>query len=580
MQGEDIMGIQIKPTTPAPLADDKPARNPNLRQFKEVSTEAPLLKRGSVTRDAQTVARETETAEALRSPAAQTMMSAYEDITMLHMEAVPTNKLERLLFYRNMSTFPEVSDAIDEIADALFVPDEAGQYFQLKFSRLHEVSESARDWLSKEWEYFTSLFRFEENGYTYARNFVTDAELCWENLYHPKYQSHGLLGVKFLPAENYDFLRLRDTVENLGVVYVPSNPVSGAQNITASVEFLTGTGTAATQIDRFRTAAQSGQSAGVPLPWSQVTYLNSGKWSPSRDRVFPILDEARMPYNLLRRIEDALIVYRIARSPARFSFNVDVGNLPRQIAEQEVMRMARRFNTRKQVVSPNTGALGSAHDPLGIVESFWFMKPEGGTGTTVETIAAGEGANFSQLDDVFYYVEKLYRALRVPFRRRREPTPSVYHAPDSITYDEYKFAQSVIRMQRRFASALLESFRVHLKLRGAWERFGLLNTSFSAAMNQPVNYDLYRNHKLLQIKAEEYALFNQDPSFSKDLLKRRYLGWTDKELEENRRALREEAVFAAKLGAPPESGEVTLPSEETPVPIAPETPPTEPSPEA
>ena len=50
--------------------------------------------------------------------------------------------------------------------------------------------------------------------------------------------------------------------------------------------------------------------------------------------VISYLHKAIKPLNQLRMIEDATVIYRISRAPERRIFYIDVGNLPKQKAEQ------------------------------------------------------------------------------------------------------------------------------------------------------------------------------------------------------------------------------------------------------
>ncbi len=50
--------------------------------------------------------------------------------------------------------------------------------------------------------------------------------------------------------------------------------------------------------------------------------------------VLSYLHKAIKPVNQLRMIEDAAVIYRIARAPERRIFKIDVGNLPKVKAEQ------------------------------------------------------------------------------------------------------------------------------------------------------------------------------------------------------------------------------------------------------
>ena len=54
-------------------------------------------------------------------------------------------------------------------------------------------------------------------------------------------------------------------------------------------------------------------------------------------RVIGYLQKAIRPLNMLRQIEDAVVIYRISRAPERRIFYIDVGNLPKNKEEQKLL---------------------------------------------------------------------------------------------------------------------------------------------------------------------------------------------------------------------------------------------------
>ena len=58
------------------------------------------------------------------------------------------------------------------------------------------------------------------------------------------------------------------------------------------------------------------------------------------------LHKAIKPTNQLKMIEDAVVIYRISRAPERRVFYVDVGQLPKQKAEQYLRDMMSRFRNK------------------------------------------------------------------------------------------------------------------------------------------------------------------------------------------------------------------------------------------
>ena len=68
------------------------------------------------------------------------------------------------------------------------------------------------------------------------------------------------------------------------------------------------------------------------------------------------LHKAIKSLNQLRMIEDALVIYRLSRAPERRIFYIDVGNLPKQKAEQYLRDVMNRYRN-KLVYDANTGEI-------------------------------------------------------------------------------------------------------------------------------------------------------------------------------------------------------------------------------
>ena len=76
------------------------------------------------------------------------------------------------------------------------------------------------------------------------------------------------------------------------------------------------------------------------------------------------------------------------------------------------------------------------------------------------------GANLGELTDLMYFVQKLYKALKVPANRLN--AESRYEDSAQILREELKFARFLIRLQQKFANGLKNTFITHLKMKGLW----------------------------------------------------------------------------------------------------------------
>lgn len=482
---------------------------------------------------------------------------------------LPDNKTGRLTTYRTMSNFPEVSDAIDEIAEAMFNRDVNDNFINLKFGKYVNATEEMKEVIRKEFDFFISLFDFDEAMYTYARNFIVEGEVAWENIVDLDNTEYGILGVKEIPTDCVD-LYYSITSGNVNAAGVSVNtkmlnelqlgyfPSTNSQNIFGTVGVFNAPTFTSKDIDTNITV----------LPFSQVTYVNTGTFSPDRKVVYPVLEKARRVYNNLSLLEQLLIIYRLARTPARFIFNVDIGRTPRHLAEQEVFKMMSRFNQKKSVDS--SGTISNQNDPISVLDSFWFMKPEGGEGTKVEPLNLD--TKFGETDDIDYFRKKLFTALKIPHRRFMASESVTFEDNENISYDEFRFSRFVMRLQQRFAAALKDSFIVHLKLRKLWDAFRLSDSALSLEFVPPVAFSLYQSQRILKIKAENYGLFADKAEFAKLPLLKKYLGYTETDIRENHKELIREREFNKVLEQVGAASEIATAGGLSPAPTTTETP--------
>jgi hypothetical protein len=471
----------------------------------------------------------------------QTMLNYYG----LFYEPIDSNKLNRLKIYRQMSTLPEISDAFDEVCDSFLNTDENGDFVHCKFAKVCAVKDdNDRIRVQKEFYKFISLFDFSKNTYSYLQTFLSDGELAFENIVNPEKMDLGVVGVRELENENYEFLQ-DSAKRNVGLFYrtATTKEFSVLSSMSPAVfGKISNPG--------FITATQSMDktklSEGVPLPFAQVTYINTGNFAPNKQFIYSILEKVRKVYLQLTLLEDAAIVYRVARSPERLVFNVATGKLPRQKADEELAKIALRFQSKKGASVGGNGQIYNKYDSINALESFFFAKPEGADGTNVTTLS--RSASFGDMDDVKYFVKKLYLGLKVPYSRVESPEIE-YKRGESISYEEYRFAKFLIRLQSVFAAGLMSSFKTHLILTGLWESLKLRDRDLSIEFCKPSNYDLYLEQQLVKIKGENYSQFSDKPEFSREYLMKKYLKMSETEIKENFDKVANEKITAARVDA-------------------------------
>lgn len=129
--------------------------------------------------------------------------------------------------------------------------------------------------------------------------------------------------------------------------------------------------------------------------------LGNDKFAPYGTSV---LEPARRIWRQLTLLEDAVMAYRIVRSPERRVFYIDTGNVPPQDVEQYMQKVMTQMK-RNQVVDQDTGRVDLRYNPLSVEEDY-FIPVRGGNSSRIETLAGGSYTG--DIDDIKYMRDKLF----------------------------------------------------------------------------------------------------------------------------------------------------------------------------
>jgi len=357
------------------------------------------------------------------------------------------NKKRRIIDFRGMAQYPKVENAIREICNEMFERDDKGEIFKCRVRG--EYNDEVRGLIEKEFQMFLNVYKFEEKGWQYIRDWITEGELFFENIVSAKQVDLGIIGTTRIAAERIDPL-----------YYDLDNELIDCFILRAKEHddypYQWGKFTAQSSISSGR------QNQPIFLNDKQISYIFNDQWETTGKKFrIPILSHAQGPYKQLSLIEDATVMYMLVRAPERLVFNVDTGNLPAAQAERYMKRLMSSFWSKKTV--GQDGRIENVYDPQGMLENYWFPKSRDGAGSTVQSIGGGK-QSADNLDTLNYFVQCLYTALHVPLGRLNSET--AFSDGETITREELRFAEFIITVQKLWASAIKRSFIVHLKLRG------------------------------------------------------------------------------------------------------------------
>jgi hypothetical protein len=151
-------------------------------------------------------------------------------------------------------------------------------------------------------------------------------------------------------------------------------------------------------------------SAGMTFENWQIGHfriLGNDKYNPYGTSV---LEPARRIWRQLTLLEDAMMAYRIVRSPERRVFKIDVGNVDPQDVEQYMQKIMTTMK-RNQVVDPDTGRVDLRYNPLSIEEDYFLPVRGGASNSEISSLPGGTFTG--DIDDVKYLRDKLFSALKI-----------------------------------------------------------------------------------------------------------------------------------------------------------------------
>jgi hypothetical protein len=160
-------------------------------------------------------------------------------------------------------------------------------------------------------------------------------------------------------------------------------------------------------------------------------------------------------------MEDAMLIYRLARAPERRIFYIDVANMPATKAEMFIEKVKEKFKKEKYYNS-NDGTIDARYNPLSADEDF-FVPTRGNQGTKIDTLPGAQ--NLGEVDDVRYFRDKLLAALKVPkdYIVEKDKSPE---RKANLSQLDAKFARVIGRVQQQIEIGLEQIARRHLALVG------------------------------------------------------------------------------------------------------------------
>lgn len=429
--------------------------------------------------------------------------SAYNQYANVLYASMDGSKANRIYEYRLMASYPEVSDAIEEITNSFINEDEKGEVVHFDYLD-NEIAVEAKKALKKEFNFFVNHFNFKKCGKKYLSDFLIDGEVFMELIINnatPENKKMGILGVLKMQTELMDVI-YKDKYNGIVGAFVGKQLEVNDENNP-------------TQVTKLQP---------VPFQPNQIFYISTNNFDPTGQWVVPYIERARKRYIQLSYLEDSIIIYRLVRAPERLIFTVDTGIMPTPKAEAYLNNMRQQYWKQKSF-DFNTGDIMQKFEPQAMLDAFWVPKDK----VSISSLPGGQ--NLGQLDDLNYFIRALYRALRVPTNRLQPETQKTADN-SNILQEEIRFAEFIISLQNIFAEALKQAFITHLKLRGLYQFYNLHENWIKIDFEPPSNYYKHRKLQGIQIAGQAFSALSGNECLSKAYLMKHLLGMDEGEIVE------------------------------------------------
>lgn len=470
------------------------------------------------------------------------------------------NRLERYGQYDTMDSDSEVNAALDILAEFCTQQNEEnGTPFRVFFkeqataTEIKIIRQLMQQW-TKSNKFQTRIFKIVRNTFKYGDVFfVRDPETQkWLYVDPAKVDSIIVNESEGKKPEQYIIRDFNPNLQTLATTAInPSNVTGGGSQYAsgyagnnAGVGMSRGmTGSYPSNLNSNRFQRNEQQYA---IDANHVIHLSL---SEGLDNNYPfgtsLLESIFKVYKQKELLEDAIIIYRIQRAPERRVFYIDVGNMPSHLAMSFVERVKNEVNQRRipSVTGGSQSVIDAGYNPLSINEDYFFPQTAEGRGSKVEVLPGG--TNLGEIDDLKYFTNKLFRALRIPSSYL--PT-----GPDDggSNFNDGRVGTAYIQELRfnkyceRLQSLMHEAFDTEFKLFLHNKGINVDSNIFEVKFNPPQNFASYRQAEMDGVRMNVFTNVAQIPFLSKRFALKRFLGLSAEEMADNEKLWKEENIDA------------------------------------
>lgn len=243
-------------------------------------------------------------------------------------------EIQAIQKYREISLYVEVDAALQDIVNEALPMEDDSEIITLELEDL-EQPDNVKDKILEEFKSVKNLLKLRNLGADIFRRWYVDGRIYFQIIVDKNNIKDGIQ--ELIPLDSAKIKKVKEVLKKRA-------PGTGADIID--------------KIDEYFIYNESGlvsaANQGLRINLDAIIQVTSGYVDHITGMTLSYLHKAIRPINQLRMLEDATVVYFIARAPERRVFYVDVGTLPKLKAEQHLKDIMSRYRN-KMVYDSKTG---------------------------------------------------------------------------------------------------------------------------------------------------------------------------------------------------------------------------------
>lgn len=426
--------------------------------------------------------------------------------------------------WRDLATRPEIDWAVQEVVNEAIVSDFNTYPVDLMIGEESDIPEKIKDRIREEFNRVLGLMNFNRTATEKFRQWYIDGKHYYHGIIDPAKPHNGLIAIRWIDPRTIK--RVVETEKVKTPNGIPVERIKDTYYVYTSYSSARGAGLLGTTTSR----------TSIKVHPDAIAYANSGLFREKEDGTqiaISHLDKSLKTANQMRMLEDALVIYRLARAPERRIFYIGTGSLPKTKADQYVQEQMNRFKN-KIVYDATTGEIKDGRNNLSMLEDYWLPRREGDMGTEVSTLPGG--MNLGEMQDVEYFHKKLFKALNIPSTRFSGESQFTMGRSAEITREEVKFSKFIAYLRSKFSETFIQLLKIQVITKSIMSEddWNELYPALVFKWKTDSYWDELMFNEMWQTRAALLQQLDQyvGTYFSRDWIKKNVLSLTDEEIKD------------------------------------------------